>query len=281
VTLGYGQGAIARLPNSLGFNGRSWGVGIFREVTGRPRVTVVNPDGWKLDNVPVPAAYAAYYDAMMSMGDVEHHTVIFDGDRVPNFYGTSRDLRTTYPMGLLRANGSGFWNNQLGPWLGRASGFCSATGAIRKAEMDAGRIDHALAVAWPKDLILPTYVSPASSSDGISGSGGIPMGSRLQLNPSLTDAQLKALGFPDYYLPVARAWQTYGAFVAESSNALTWAQPGRMALFAETWNDNGQVTYPVAFNHNIVSGLIPHLRVVAPPPAPVFDDRTVFGQPYR
>ena len=272
VLLGYGQGPLNGLPG-VGFNGGGWGVAVFRDTSGARR-TVTNPDGWKLDNVPAPAQFDEYVNAMAALGDTERHAVIFDGDRAHNIYGGNPALTTAGALGELRAAGSGFWDNNVGPWLGRASGFCSAAGAVLKSELDAGVVDHALAVGWPKDRIGSAAVAPATTSDGSAGSGGIPMGSRLQLDPTLTDAQILALGISAYYLPVAKAMQKYGAYVCDSTD---W-----MTIYAESWNDAGKVSWPAGFGGSSgATGLVPHLRVVAGAAAPVYDDRNVFGQPHQ
>ena len=151
VVLGYGQGPLNGLPG-IGFNGGGWGVAIFRDSSGSRR-TVSNSDGWKLDNVPAPSQYAAYVNAMAALGDTERHSVIFDRDRAHNIYGANPGLTTALAMGELRPAGSGFWDNLPGPWLGRASGFCSAAGAVLKSELEAGDVPHALALGWPKERI--------------------------------------------------------------------------------------------------------------------------------
>jgi hypothetical protein len=142
---------------------------------------------------------------------------------------------------------------------------------VLKSELDAGDVPHALAVGWPKGSIGSGYVAPASSSDGGAGSGGLPMGTRLQLDPSLTDAQLKSMGISDYYLPVAHAMQKYGAYIADSTS---W-----MTVYAQSWGDNGQISWPSGWNPS--SSITSHLRAVAPPSAPAYDDRTVFGNPHK
>ncbi len=178
--------------------------------------------------------------------------------------------------GVLRLGGSGVWNNNLGPWLGRSSGFADGFGVVRKAELDSGVIHHALAVAWPKDHIAApgtagAVVPPAVTTDGTCTTTCAPMGSRLQLDPTLTDADLTAMGIPSYYLPLARALQQYGAYIGESSS---W-----MTIYGESWNNDGPVSWPSGWSP-ASHGLMSHLRIVGPPPAPALDDRTVFGEPH-
>jgi hypothetical protein len=258
---------------------------LFRgDYSGRPRITVTNWNGnpsspkWYIDNVPVPAQFTAYWDRMQAAGDTEKNAFIFDGDRGYHIYAPTRDMTQIQAGSVLRSNGSGFNDNRVSPWT-RASGFSSATGLVLKSELDAGRVDHALACAWPKNRIsgpswttANTFVDPATSSDGSAGTGGAKMGSRIQLNPSLTEAQLRSFGVSDYYLPLARALQEYGCYIVESSS---W-----MTIYAESHNDSGPVNWPSGW-HPGSAQLVPHLRIVAPPPAPVYDTHHVFGQPHR
>ena len=124
VVLGYGQGALSGLPG-IGFNGGGWGVAIFDDEPGRPHATMSNGT-WIVDDAPIPSQLDAYVSAMAALGDSERHMDIVEGDRIYNFYGMSKDGGGTWSFsaaGVLRNGGSGFWNNNLGPWLGRASGF--------------------------------------------------------------------------------------------------------------------------------------------------------------
>jgi len=277
VILGYGQGVFSGLPG-VGLNGGGWGVGIFRDASGSRR-TLFNGT-WYLANVPKPAQWQAYYDGMAALGDTEKHAVIYDGERVHNVYGGTRDFTRCGAMGELRAAGSGFWHNPTGPWLGRASGFCSAVGAVLKKELDAGVIEHALAVGWPKARIKGdaggarpgSFVAPATSSDGSGLDAGLPMGTLLQLDPSLTDAQILGFGISAYYLPLAKAMQSYGAYIADSTS---W-----MTIYAESWNDAGRIPWTSGWHPGSLK-LVPYLRAVAGPPAPEYDSRLIFNQPHK
>jgi hypothetical protein len=98
------------------------------------------------------------------------------------------------------------------------------------------------------------------------------MGSRIQLDPTLTDAQLLAFGISSYYLPVAHALQRYGCFIVDSS--------GWMTLYAETWNNAGKVVWPSGWYPGSAN-LMSHFRRVAAPQDPVWDTKAAFGQPHR
>ncbi len=274
VVLNYGQGPLSGLPG-IGMSSSGWGVAIFDDQANLPRTTIRTTNGWIADNVPIPSQLDPYLNAMGAIGDAERHMDITDGDRVWNLYGLNKSgsTYTAAAMGVLRINGSGIWDNNMAPWLGRASGFASSFGAVRRAELASGSIDHALAVSWPKDRISTSHVAPAVTSDGNCTSGNcVPMGSRIQLDPSLTDSQLVGMGLSTAYLPVAHALQRYGAYVADSGS---W-----MTIYAETWNNSGQVSWPGGW-YPASTNLVSHLRIVGAPSTPVLDNRTTFGQPHQ
>jgi hypothetical protein len=99
------------------------------------------------------------------------------------------------------------------------------------------------------------------------------MGSRLQLDPNLN---LSTVGLQSGEHMIARALQVYGCYVIDSSG-------GGFGLFAQNYRFLPDATnpYPAAWADGISKELLKHLRVVDPPPAPVYDDRSVFGQPHR
>lgn len=276
VRINYNTGPLVGL-SGIGFNTKGWGAAFFDDQPNRPRVTVRTYDGkWAVDGFPVPAQLDAYVSAMAALSDSERHNDVVDGDKVWNLYDLSKNSSGVWQagaMGVLRYGGSGVWNNNMGPWLGRASGFASTAGAVRKSEMDSGVVNHAITFGWPKDRIGPP-ISPAVTSDGSCTSNCAPMGSRLQLDPTLTDSQLMGMGISSYYLPLAHALQKYGGYIADSTS---W-----MAIYAESWNNNGQVTnsWPSTGWYPASTKLVPYLRIVEPPAAPVLDDRTIFGLPH-
>jgi hypothetical protein len=108
----------------------------------------------------------------------------------------------------------------------RACGFPLIAGLIRTEEIDAGRIEHALVVAYPH-IRAGLYMSPASTAQVKLGSDaiktrGIPCGGRIQLDPSV---DLDALKLSRSGRIVAEALQRYGAFVGDYS--------GGISLYAE------------------------------------------------
>ncbi|MBN2092652.1 hypothetical protein JW964_23730 [candidate division KSB1 bacterium] len=107
----------------------------------------------------------------------------------------------------------------------RGSGAPYIGGLIRPEEIEAGKLEHALAVgtpinrkksapdaAWEVELCSPV----ASRSDGVNiGPQFIPEGARIQLNPSLN---LDSLRLSRDAKLVARTLQKYGAYVVENAS---------------------------------------------------------------
>jgi hypothetical protein len=111
------------------------------------------------------------------------------------------------------------WWEAHGP---RACGLGLSAGLIRPEEIQAGRIDHALVVAYPH-VRAGMYVPPASTAQAANGVGaqkdrGIPCGGRIQLDPAI---DVGALSVSPAGKAILRALQTYGAYVGDYSGALS------------------------------------------------------------
>ena len=111
---------------------------------------------------------------------------------------------------------------------GRGSGFPLIAGLLRPEEVEVGEIRHALVFTFPKnrraqdgsDIFLP----PACRSDGQYIGKKYPIeGMRLQLDPSLTDADLDAWGLNNYGKILAKALQKYGMFLCDNGGAMILA----------------------------------------------------------
>jgi hypothetical protein len=110
------------------------------------------------------------------------------------------------------------WYNSTGA---RACGFPLVAGLIRTEEVAAGRIEHALVIAYPH-IRSGFYTPPASTAQGRVGEDsvswrGIPCGGRIQLDPSIA---LETLGLSASGMAIARALQEYGAYVGDYSGAI-------------------------------------------------------------
>jgi hypothetical protein len=108
---------------------------------------------------------------------------------------------------------------QLDSHRARASGFPLIAGLILRDEIAAGRIEHALVFAYDH-CRTGVFVPPASTSQvavpGTANSRGIPMGGRIQLDPSW-DVEHSGLSHAGKI--VARALQDYGAYCGDYAGA--------------------------------------------------------------
>jgi hypothetical protein len=98
-----------------------------------------------------------------------------------------------------------------------ASNFSYAAGTITQADLDSGKIDHALLIGLPYDMLAggnpPTgpYRAPATCGSGTAPTGPIVMGSKIGVPPGTPmPAGLSSTG-----ILVFDALQTYGAFVGD------------------------------------------------------------------
>jgi hypothetical protein len=140
----------------------------------------------------------------------------------------------------ISTGGSGIFRHGNG---GRASGFAFLAGLIFPESLKGRRIDHALVLSYPDTRAGPP-VSPATSSDGKGrGPNTIPLGARIQLDPTLDLSQLQ---LRPYEQTIARALQVYGAFVAETG--------GAVSLFA---------AHPYGYRRNPYAGLLPDVDYVS------------------
>lgn len=139
-------------------------------------------DGWTLNSLLIPG------------GDDPHPE--FDGwytvlNRRQGFaYDLWRARRssdgTTISYQFMRRwdlNGPGFL--QPNTPSARGSGLPLFAGLILPEEIQAGRIDHALAISVPAPA-QRNYVQPASSTDGVGQLNSLPEGARIRLKASVT-----------------------------------------------------------------------------------------------
>jgi hypothetical protein len=113
--------------------------------------------------------------------------------------------------------------NLASPWWlahgARACGFPLVAGLILADEIAAGRIEHALVIAYPH--IQSGHFTPPASTDsaiGLAAPGGVPCGGRFQYDPTIDVA---TLGLSRSGQAIVRALQVYGAYVGDYSGALS------------------------------------------------------------
>jgi hypothetical protein len=134
----------------------------------------------------------------------------------------------------------------------RGAGMTYLAGLIRPCEIARGRIDHAIAFAYRYPS--PAYVYPARKSDGSGDASDFPEGTRLQLDPSLTDTQLAALGVKNEALVVAHALQKYGMYVVDNSGrAKIYFEDDRTARWLQNITADTVRPIPLSDFHAVAS----------------------------
>lgn len=114
--------------------------------------------------------------------------------------------------------GTGYYGRFADGLSGRGAGTPYLAGLVRPWECAQGHIDHALAFAYK--YAAPNFRYPASKSDGLGVTGtDIPEGARIQLDPTLTQANLAALGLNPTAIIIAQALQTYGMYTIDNSGS--------------------------------------------------------------
>jgi hypothetical protein len=125
-------------------------------------------------------------------------------------------------MRIWELDGDGFSAPQV---VGaRGSGLPLFAGLIRPGELNAGRIEHALAISVPGPA-SGSFVQPASSTDGNGRAASLPEGARIRLKADITvpDPVDPATGEPvpmtdqqrRYADAIILALRTYGAIVVD------------------------------------------------------------------
>ena len=148
------------------------------------------------------------------------------------------------------------------PFGSRGAGVPYLAGLVRPCEIARGRIDHALAFAY--DYPSDRYVFPATKSDGDGSTDtDLPEGSRLQLDPRLSDDAIRKWGCSGPCLVIARALQRYGMYVIDNAG-----RPKVMLEYEGTARWNGAVddetVSPIPFSAFRV--IAPCTRVGSPRP---------------
>lgn len=260
--------------NTLQLNQNTWAVNVAvapKGFTGR-RVSAINPGNWKMDGIPL-------LETANGTPDTDAHLVIIDEDqnKVWNFQGNTKRTANGYTaeaMGVFRLDGPGWYNpNMAGPWTGRSSNASLLGGLIFPEELRAGAIEHALAIGIDGSQMAPLSEAarPAYTSDGGGVPGGIPNGTRYQLNPSF-NVEASTLGKEAKV--IAKAMQKYGFFVTERTSGI--------ALYFRS-TSNGLASYAGMNFSGLNGNLLSQCRVIAPALSYEYDFPARFtpAQPYR
>jgi hypothetical protein len=96
----------------------------------------------------------------------------------------------------------------------RGAGVPYLAGLVRPCEIARGHINHAIAFAYQNTT--SQFVYPATKSDG-GASSGMPEGTRLQLDPSISNSTIQRWGCTGACFTAAKAMQKYGMYVIDTA----------------------------------------------------------------
>lgn len=239
------DGDIESTAGAPWINASKFSIPIYSAASTDPSVPIyVGGTQWSSAKTPATA---------QPSNDTDHHLSLIDPTHRYSVDLEGAD-RTLWPMkmtawtvgefdlygdGITPLSGAGYTSS------GRAYGGSAIAGLMRTGELQAGSIQHALALAIETSLMQRGPVWPASSEDAPSISstygGHVPMGTLVALPPSV---DVNALGLTSVGLEIAHALQTYGAYVVDTADAFTlYADPGADSLVApaRAANDLGKL----------------------------------------
>src|SRR4051812_7551150 len=212
----------AEMPTRKGpwINMNAWSVPVYTVGADVPKVHVTLDVGVvalqrDFGAVPIPAG------AHASAG-TDRHLVVYQpsADTMWEFYRAQLladgwHARWGGKMSNVSSN-PGYFPNPLGA---SATSLPLLGGLTTIAELKAGAIDHALAMAVPNtDAARVTW--PAQRGDGrVTGATAIPEGTQFRIDPS---ADLSKLKLTPLGLAMARAAQRYGMVVRDSADCVTF-----------------------------------------------------------
>ena len=233
----------------LWVNSDAWTTTVYQANPATPRVSVWIDNTRKRITIPYSADWRASPDA-------DSHIAIIDGTtgcdyEIPDLNAAPLSGHSEGTYRIYRGSGAHVPTGHTGAALSLLAGL------IRPSDVRAGVIRHALAFGAP--ITGPAFVAPASSSDGRT-SGGIPEGTRFQLDPSY---DLGPLHLSKFQLMLARALQRYGMYLRDTAGAVT--------LYAQSTTDGSSYALPV---QPLPRDVLLHLRAVRAPSGVSLDPPT-------
>ncbi|HEV3229402.1 MAG TPA: hypothetical protein VGY97_08010 [Solirubrobacteraceae bacterium] len=222
-------------------NTDKWSVPVYTVPADQPRMPVTLDDPGSdpqladaFEQVPVPAG------ARPADG-TDHQLVIWQPatDTMWEFWIMRQDAgvwKARYGGRMSNVSTNPGYFDDPPRWGATATSIPLLGGLVRVSELNAGHIDHALALAVPEPR-QGSYSWPAQRTDGTAPQPqAIPEGARFRLDPNLN---IDALGLPPLTRMLALAAQRYGivvrdrggcvAFYGEDPNPLgynPWTAPG-------------------------------------------------------
>ncbi|MFD9827901.1 carbohydrate-binding domain-containing protein [Tsukamurella tyrosinosolvens] len=232
--------ALDARSNGAWVNTSEWTTTVYNAPPGTPTIDVRVTNTNRLLTIP-------YLPTYRPTNDADHHMAVIDDASgcLYEFQGFNSSDRSAAASASYRAyTGSGGHD----PAPGHAGGeFSYLAGLITPQDVESGVIDHALRYAMPGNS--PNYVYPGTRSDGTT-LGGVPEGTRLQLDPNL---DLSRFGLSPFQLMLARALQVYGGLNADHADLFVF--------YARSTNDGSSYAQPI---QQLPDALLQHLRFLAP-----------------
>jgi hypothetical protein len=134
----------------------------------------------------------------------------------------------------------------------RASQFAMLAGVVWPQEVAAGEINHALVFVY-SFVRAGVYTAPAKTTDGVhNDQAAIPMGARLQLDPTL---DLDSLNLTSYERVIAEALQEYGMYLGDSGGGIGLPVVHPYSFAGNPWS--GLLPASVTVEHGTLLGNIP------------------------
>jgi hypothetical protein len=191
-----------------------YGVPVYEADSSTPAVTVTCTKDWGA--CPLEEALVRIPDEATPSPGSDAAMVVIDrvAGRVYDFWQAERtsddEWRVSWgTYAMFGGDGSGRGGGAT------AAGTNLLAGLVRMEELEAGRIDHALALVSDKSC-PDVFRYPALKTDGhASEPPCIPQGARVQLDPSIDVASIPDITPGE--VAVARALQTYGGYVRDSA----------------------------------------------------------------
>lgn len=189
------------------FNGQSYSHPIYRASKGDPMATV-RQDGRPDEKYRIPD------EAMPAEGRDRHlHVVDPSGrwvDETWHMEGANPMWTTDYHV-RVNLRGTGFGAGT------RASAASGMGGLIRKWELEAGEIRHALALAITASQLSRDFTWPATRTDGgvAHNTGPVPMGTYAAIPPTVN---IDTLGLSSEGKVIGLAMQRYGVYVVDRTS---------------------------------------------------------------
>jgi hypothetical protein len=224
---------------SVGINTDAFSIPIYTVPASQPRVSVAISPGCYMDpallsqfrSVPIPA------NARPANG-TDRALVVWQPS-------TDTDWELWGAQPLPDGSWTMCWGGQITkvsrsngvfqrPYGLSATGLSYLASTIRVSELQAGRIRHTLAVGLI-ETSAGVQVSPANRNDGNSTSAdAIPEGTRFRLDPTLDVTRLR---LPPAGVTIAKALQTYGMVVTDTSGAVVLMAEDRQPYLASGAGD--------------------------------------------